>query len=492
MRLWIYTCLLMSASMGMAQEPVIQEHLDMAGPFETPQAVTRACIECHEDQAEDLSHSRHWNWLGEEFEKDGEIVRLGKQNMLNNYCINISSNQPRCTSCHVGYGWKDDSFDFTAKENMDCLVCHEQTGTYKKFPTDAGYPVYDQEEKLFKTKNKIFKKVDLAAVAQSVAMPTNRNCGTCHFYGGGGHNVKHGDLTNALVNATFETDVHMGNPDPEKRLSCVDCHAAGDNKHDIRGSAHASSAAGQNKFSCIDCHEETGIHTKKMGNMLNMHAESIDCVTCHIPSVANKYPTKTWWDWETAGDKKREVKKDANGMPDYNWKKGDFGWEANLEPELFWSTGITGMYLLGEEIETDEDGLFTFNPLIGGYDDPDARISAFKVMRGRQFYDTQTKMMLVPHLFGPGGYWKTADWGKAFTNGMAAVDLPFSGEYAAVDTEMYWPVYHMVAPAERAPKCVDCHTKNGESGFLDWERFGYPGDPVKTGRSRLSDGILDK
>ncbi|NIR40058.1 MAG: cytochrome C, partial [Actinobacteria bacterium] len=65
----------------------------------------------------------------------------GKNQVLNNYCVNVRTNEPRCTSCHAGYGWRDETFDFEDPGNIDCLVCHEQTGAYKKFPTGAGHPV---------------------------------------------------------------------------------------------------------------------------------------------------------------------------------------------------------------------------------------------------------------------------------------------------------------------------------------------------------------
>ena len=485
---------LMSTPLAMAQSPAaIPEHEEIVGPFDTPQAVTRACLECHAEQAEDLVHSRHWNWLGQTFEKDGEEVRLGKQTMLNNFCINIRSNEPRCTSCHIGYGWKDDTFDFDNKENMDCLVCHDGTGTYVKFPTDAGYPVYQEEfaedGKLFKAKNKVFPQVDLLAVARSTQSPKNENCGSCHFFGGGGHNVKHGDLTKALINPSFEFDAHMGHPDPEKRQTCVSCHKDA-TKHDIRGSAHASMAAGQGHFGCVACHDEPEVHTKKMGSMLNMHAKSVSCETCHIPTVAKKFPTKTWWDWTTAGDKTREVTK-TDGVADYSWKKGDFGWEKDLKPEYYWYNGTTEMVYLGDPVEP-VDGIVSLNPLNGDLNDPTAKIGAFKVMRGKQFRDKNTKQLLVPHLFGKGGYWKTLDWNQSFINGMGAVGLEYSGEYDAVETEMYWPLYHMVAPAKEAAKCIDCHVKDpGTVGLLDWDRLGYPGDPVKTGRSRATDGVVE-
>ena len=41
---------------------------------------------------------------------------------------------------------------------VDCLVCHEQTGTYKKFPAGAGNPV--SEPKIFKGNKKKYLPPD--------------------------------------------------------------------------------------------------------------------------------------------------------------------------------------------------------------------------------------------------------------------------------------------------------------------------------------------
>ena len=35
---------------------------------------------------------------------------------------------------------KDATFDFSDPGNVDCLVCHDTTGTYKKLPAAAGHP----------------------------------------------------------------------------------------------------------------------------------------------------------------------------------------------------------------------------------------------------------------------------------------------------------------------------------------------------------------
>ncbi|MFN2280217.1 MAG: cytochrome C, partial [Anaerolineales bacterium] len=160
------------------------DHSDIVqGPFETPQDVTRACLECHEDAADQVMATVHWTWESQPYQLEGRDspITVGKKNSINNFCIGIQSNWPGCTSCHAGYGWEDANFDFSQQDNVDCLVCHDSTGTYVK--GYAGIPV---------------EGVDLLEVAQSVAQPSRENCGGCHFDGGGGNAVKHGDLDETL------------------------------------------------------------------------------------------------------------------------------------------------------------------------------------------------------------------------------------------------------------------------------------------------------
>ena len=91
-----------------------QSHKDyLSGPFNSPQEVTQEYLNCHENAAKEIMLTNHWTWLDEEFsDADGNKVQMGKKNFINNFCIAVPSNYPRCTSCHVGYGWKDSSFDF--------------------------------------------------------------------------------------------------------------------------------------------------------------------------------------------------------------------------------------------------------------------------------------------------------------------------------------------------------------------------------------------
>lgn len=430
-----------------------EDHTEnVEGPFETPQEVTEECLMCHEEAGDEILQSRHWNWLGSNLSDSSVIDSRGKKNLINNFCIAVPSNWPRCTSCHISYGWKDDSFDFKSPENIDCLVCHDQTGTYYKIPTGAGMPG---------------ESVDLLKVAQSVGLPTIRNCGTCHFDGGGGTGVKHGDMDNSLYNPTEEIDVHMGGMEFE----CTDCHET--ENHKIAGGSHGSMADGEPLISCENCHDADP-HEKEL---LNKHYKSVACETCHIPAYAREEPTKIYWDWSKAGED-REVEKDEFGKETYNKKKGEFIWAKNVKPEYYWHNGTAKYYKIGETLDPSKP--LQLNSLNGSIEDPDSKISPFKVMRGKQPYDSANNYLIVPKLYGENGYWKTFDWKTASAEGMKAVNLDFSGEVGFVETEMYWPINHMVMTADNALKCTSCHGKKGEHR-LNWKKLGYTDDPMKKG-----------
>ena len=306
----IFVSLLICVASVMAQS-----HKDyFSGPFNSPQEVTQECLNCHENAATEIMKTNHWTWLNEEFvDANNNKVQMGKKNFINNFCIAVPSNYPRCTSCHIGYGWKDASFDFKVEQNVDCLVCHEQTGTYIKVPTGAGMPD---------------AKVDLLVSAQSVGKTTRKNCGICHFDGGGGTGVKHGDMDNSLYDPKPETDVHMG----ALGFQCSDCHTT--KEHKIMGASHGSMASGQNHIYCTDCHEGE-IHENKT---INKHLSTVACETCHIPQFAKEEPTKVWWDWSKAGEDRTDIK-DKYGKETYSKLKGEFVWAKNVVPTYQWYNG---------------------------------------------------------------------------------------------------------------------------------------------------------
>ena len=429
------------------------DHSDMvSGPFETPQDVTRTCLGCHEEQGQEVLKSRHWLWLGDEFEVEGKgKVRFGKKNSFNNFCININSNEPRCTSCHPGYGWKDASFDFTNAENIDCLICHDQSGTYKKIPTGAGMP---------------FPEVDLEKAAQSVGRSTKQNCGNCHFEGGGGTAVKHGDLDPTLLDNSKMVDVHMNKHD----VQCTNCHKT--EKHQISGASHGSIAQGIKSISCTDCHDDTKKQIHK-NVTIGKHLGAVACESCHIPSIAKDYYTVTYWDWSTAG-LKEDVKFDDKHLA-YSKLKGDLTWAKNVKPVYRWFNGKADYYMLGDKISENP---LQMNKLNGDVSDAKSKIYPFKLMKGKQIYDTENNYLIVPRVFGEGGFWKEFDWNKAAEIGMKEVNLAYSGKHGFVETEMLWPINHMVAGKGETLKCNDCH---GSKGNFDWKALGYNDDPLKKG-----------
>ena len=416
------------------------------GPFEDGPAVTRACLECHPKAASDIMQTAHWNLVGDPVEIPGrhEPVRIGKRNLINNFCIGIKSNWPGCTSCHIGFGWEDDTFDLSDETLVDCLVCHEQTGTYHKDAGDAGRPAAD---------------VDLLKSAQSVGLPTRANCGACHFMAGGGNAVKHGDLDESLLFPNPEIDVHMG----RLGFHCVDCHQAED--HLPPGRLLTVSVDNKNRLFCNDCHKGEDIHNDQR---IDDHADRVACQACHIPLMSIKSGTKLSWDWSEAGQDLPITNKHL-----YLKIKGRFTWVKGAQPEFAWYNGTASRYLLGDKI--DPTRVTDIAAPLGSREDPEAKLHPFKIHRGKQVYDTEHRHFILPHVFGDQGFWTQFDWDKALRIGSDVTGLPFSGKYDFARTRMYLPQNHMVAPKEKALQCPDCH---GPGGRVHWRALGFDSDPI--------------
>ena len=230
----------------------------------------------------------------------------------------------------------------------------------------------------------------------------------------------------------------------------------------------------ENNAHCRACHGNKP-HKKEDKSRLNHHAKKIACQTCHIPRFARANPTKTWWDWSTAGTDTENVK-DEYGKNTFVKKKGTFKWEKNVVPAYTWYDGVSTQYVLGDAM--NPDGVTHLNLPQGNRLDPKSKIYPFKVMRGKQPYDVQAKVIAVPKLFGKTGFWKHFDWNDAIAQGMKAVGQEYSGEYGFAETESWWKANHMVAPATDALQCKACHSKDGDSR-MDWKALGYEGDPAE-------------
>jgi len=443
-----------------------------------PYEGTKSCLMCHESEGIEMLNAGHFKWEG----YSDRIVGLegqshGKNDLINNFCVAVPTNEPRCTQCHAGYGYKDASFDFTNPENVDCLVCHDQSGTYMKNPTMAGLPD---------------PSVDLGVVARSITMgvePTRKACIGCHAKAGGGDNVKHGDLSTDLIATTREYDVHMGVDGGN--MKCTACHGAnhdpvtGEVNHGIAGMSLHSVNEGEMK-QCGDCHGSVDrIHagTSVEPMLVEGWHDNLACQVCHIPAIARKISTKTEWYWSDAGQDVNPIPVDpVTGRPTYDKKKGTFVWSLNVRPTLRYANGRWNRPVIGFTDKYSAVPIDLGSP-VGNY--TDSMIYPFKLMKGDQPVDPVTKTILVPHLFGkvsgPNPYWGAFNWTLSIEDGANYTGQDFSGTHAFEPTTMLLSVNHEIAPKERAlgfeSNCGDCHAGNQ----VDWQGLGWTDDPFNGG-----------
>ena len=436
---------------------------------------TSDCLKCHGLIGADMLMRAHFTWQGVSSNITGfEEGPHGKNDLINNFCVAVPTNEGRCAQCHAGYGYADNTFDFNDMSNVDCLVCHDQTGNYAKAPKTAGLP----EE-----------GVDLGAVARSVGSPTIKNCIGCHAKAGGGDNVKHGDLALSLVDTTREFDVHMGTDGAD--FECVECHQVKKSgemvvDHGIGGMPYHSVDEGV-MVGCVDCHgDRASVHAANTAQTIVNSHPTLACQVCHIPTFARETATKTEWYWETAGDVDRGQEFDPSfdygekGVPVYDPMKGNFVWQENVRPTLRYFDGKWNRFII------NANDKFTETPAVLGEPSADrntegAMIYPFKKMIGNQPADANNNTVLVPHLFGtkggPNPYWGNWDWNLALQDGADYTNQTYSGEFLFVDTVMYLTVNHEIAPKEQAygmgGDCFDCH--GGDQ--IDWTELGLAGDP---------------
>jgi len=435
------------------------KHSELQKDFTSPHDVTAACLKCHTERGKEVMATAHWNWEREEYIAGRGITYLGKKNLMNNFCTGVLSNEGSCNKCHAGYGWANKDFDFKNPYNIDCLVCHDQIGTYEKATGGAGYPPTGENAP------------DYKKIAQHIGIPRKENCGFCHFGGGGGNNVKHGDLEEALLNCDKKVDVHMGKDGLD--MACITCHVT--RNHKIKGKYYGTSSSNNNRAKCEDCHGDFP-HTN---NRLNEHTLKVDCRTCHIPTYAKVNPTKMYWDWSTAGKKKDgkaySTEDPVTGKDVYLSIKGNFKWEKDVKPDYVWFNGTADHYLMTDKITADT---LNINTLFGGYADKNAKIVPIKIHRGKQPYDLVYKTLIQAKLWdkesGKGAFWLDLDLEASFKAGMAYAGYPYSGKHGYIDTKMYLPINHMVSKSEDALKCEDCHTRNN-SRLKDLNDFYMPG-----------------
>jgi octaheme c-type cytochrome (tetrathionate reductase family) len=438
--------------------------------FASGPEISKACISCHTKAADQLKETLHWTWLDPNSPKDNQRGKAGYS--LNNFCISANGmNDHHCNECHIG--WNAEG----KKTEIDCLRCHGQ----KKINWEEVFEDYKYlTESKDPEENALAKdaQAEIQEAAQSVGRPTRKNCGSCHFSGGGGDGVKHGDLDPSLINPNKLLDVHMGYDGQD--FNCVRCHTTV--AHKVAGRIYGTPASTTRhsllehdlelKIMCESCHSDK---PHKSSSKMNDHTDKVACQACHIPEIAKVLPVQTWWDWSQAGKKKDGKPYDVDGpfgKPVYQSTRGETTWEKNVIPKYFWFNGSIQGPTAKDMI--DPSKLVKLAWPEGSKNDKNARIFPFHIHFGKQPYDEENKTMATPLLSGEHGYWTTFNWQDSIQRGAKYLDLPFSGKIDFVKTGYVFPSTHMVAPREEALECNQCHTRP-ESRLADLTGFYMPG-----------------
>ena len=466
--IFVFMVTLMAASWAMAGT----DHAEFVkGPFKSGEQVTKVCLQCHDKQAGDFMKTTHWKWKGTPNHVKGmekSKKEYGKANMINAFCTSVQGGKDgmvheACGKCHAGYNWTRTNYDFTNKTNIDCLVCHARKGNYQR---SASFCTVDT-----KSMDKGVMNLDLAA--QSVGLPERKNCGYCHFFGGGADAVKSAGLESTLEKPDKKQDVHMGTKaSGGQDMTCQACHTAKD--HKISG-ASSMMAHYDSRVNCDQCH--TGAkapHQKSMnGKILNNHLAAVACQTCHIPFFAKAQATKMSWKWSDVGkDIKAEEQFDKETFVK---KKGSFTWGMQVKPAYAWSNGQIERYMVGDKIKDPGKPVIMSRPA-GDIKDKTAKIYPYKLYTGNQPMDTKFKYLSIFQQYK--SLWDDYNWDKALKAGAEGAGLPYSGKYQFVNTVTYIAVEHEVSPREETLQCGECHMGGTR---MNWKELGYKGDPMKVG-----------
>jgi len=430
------------------------KHEVLQKPFMSGEQVTQACLSCHSEASAQFHKTIHWTWLASGDKKDMKYGKAGYS--VNNFCISANAMEDKsCLKCHAGWNGVD--------EGVNCLKCHgTEKFNYQEAFTDIQAFSQDEDPESKEIMQEI--QLEVTAAVGQIALPGRNNCGECHFKGGGGDGVKHGDLDTSLMKPNKMLDVHMGTDG--KDFTCTRCHTT--TNHNIAGRVYTNPAVEDSKslleddlapkITCVSCHSDA---PHKNDSKMNDHTDKVSCKACHIPEYARVNPTKMSWDWSKAGDLKDGKPyniKGPLGKEIYKSIKGQMTWAKNVVPEYFWSNG-TQTSTTAEDI-IDPSTVVKVSQPVGDAKDPDSRIFPFKIHHGNQPYDKVNKTLLAPLLSGEKGYWTTFNWDEALTIGNESLGLPFSGEFDFVKTTYAFPITHMVAPKNKALSCTQCHDRD--------------------------------
>lgn len=408
------------------------------------------CVACHVDEAADVHASVMYQWQGEAPLMTQGDSRQGKDlGGVNSYCVHILGNWNGCGSCHIGLGARPEA-EPTHEQltDIDCLLCHQQEYR-RRLEGDVRVPDIDT------------MAISMDEAVRTVHRPVRANCLQCHAKSGGGDAVKRGDLALAQGETTDrDFDIHMSVTGAD--LLCQDCHRFSDHRFEGKGSDLRPSDTATT-VECSRCHADK---TSVWGHgdlEIGRHVDRVACQTCHIPFYAKNAAdtlaseaTETHRTWlDTAGT--------VAPIHPASEKAND------LVPVCRHWNGTSRNALLELPVAMDPaTGRYPTSLPVGGVDDPDAKLYAFKHKTAVQPMDRSTRKLIA---LDTSVFFTTGDADEAVRMGLANMGLDPATEVEWVETETYQMLNHQVGDEDTALECEDCHESTARMDLKG--RLGY-------------------
>jgi len=429
------------------------------------------CVACHQEEAEEMHGSVHYQQSGPTPNVTNISGPAGKSNSaFNTYCGTIETSRfATCAGCHVGYGQKPAPEMSQAQlNNIDCLMCHQRdyarkaAGPYEDVPAigadgkprliqapiedENGFHYMPDESKM---------SITILEAAQTVHKTDRTTCLRCHAYASGSDGGKRGDLSSVTINPPLSSDVHMS-PDGED-FTCARCHDAGDHRLRGRGLDLRPNDVSE-RFTCEHCHgaRPHEDYNARNGSSKDLHAERVACQSCHIPTFAKDISTEMERDWL------QPFYSPAACSGQGGWKPEEIR-QSNVVPTYRWFDGTSRVYKLGQVADLNDDGEYELGAPNGSVSSAGAKLYPMKEHRSISARHDASGQM-VPH--STYTFFTTGDFDLAVQEGMDQAGL--NGDYTIVPVHTYQTINHGVEQEDDALKCGQCHNERD-----------YPGGPLR-------------
>ncbi len=161
----------------------------LKGPFANGSEVTKACLTCHTEAGKHFMKSIHWTW---EYTHPKTGQKLGKSVLVNNYL-----HQRARQRGHV----RPVSRQLQLERRRISISPSRKTSTVLSATTGPAPITRLRRPRATRPAPSCSRICSPSTSSRSRRAWTCQdaaNCGSCHFNGGGGDGVKHGDLDSSL------------------------------------------------------------------------------------------------------------------------------------------------------------------------------------------------------------------------------------------------------------------------------------------------------